>query len=328
MKETAMKKMHRSLFAGAGVLALLALRPAPAQAQVNIQFRLGGPDRPLQGRNFQQMRALAHYLDEQAWEASNVANEQVAYSERTRQVIAMINDFAQRASDFHERVDTYQTNPWDLRREVASLDDAARRVSYSIRRARVYSNVVDQWNDVVEAMNRMKSVLNGRDVVIPPPHRRGSDYERDYGAFVGGSAQEQRPQAPYEAGNYQPGYSQAQQPRALSGRELDEFRNLARDLDATVARALETTERYRGRGGFDENLYAGLKQMNNEVSSLWQNVDQEQVDAARWTPTIQRLQNDARNFVSSMTSSGTMSGAVPQMQHASQDLDRMAQILR
>ncbi|HKC24730.1 MAG TPA: hypothetical protein VKF32_08295, partial [Thermoanaerobaculia bacterium] len=233
-----MKNLHRALLLAGGLVLAVGTTAPPAEAQVRVQFRFGTPDRPLVGRQYQVMRGLAHYLDGEAWQASNQANEMVAYSPRTQRLVASINDFAQRASDFHDRMDNYQTRPWDLPREVTALDDLARRVNYNMRRSRTWSPVYDQWNNVVDALNRMKQVLAGNEVTVPQPHRRMGDWQQDLGPFTSGYTPPRDERR--EAGNFNPGPVGPNRyaTNTLNGPTLDDFRNLARQLDQSMARAL------------------------------------------------------------------------------------------
>jgi hypothetical protein len=339
-----MKNIHRALFLAGGLALVSGMAAPPAGAQVRIQFRFGTTDRPLEGRRYQTMRALAHYLDEEAWEASNQANEMVSYSPRTQRVVASIDDFAQQVSSFHDRMDSYQTRPWDLPNEVTQLDLTARRVNRDIRRSRAWSPVYDQWNNVLVALDRMKQVLAGNEVVVPQPHRRWGDWNRDMGPFVSGYTpngdRDRR-----EAGNYQPGNYQAQpgyqpqpgndqpgnptgnpnvQGNTLYGRNLDEFRNEARQLDQTMARALENGQR---SGRRDDRLLDDMQRLNDEVSGLWQTVSTQPVSPSQWSSTIQGYLSQARSIQQGLQRTNAMPEARGDVDRAVDELARMQQVL-
>lgn len=325
-----MKNLHRALFLAGGLVLVSGMAAPPAGAQVRIQFRFGTPDRPLEGRRFQTMRALSHYLDEEAWEASNQANEMVAYSPRTRNLVASIDDFAQRAADFHDRIDRYQTRPWDLPSEITQLDDAARRVNRDMRRSRGWAPVYDQWNNVLVALDRMKQVLAGNEVVVPQPHRRWGDWNRDVGPFVSGYAP--GPEDRREAGNYQPGSNPPGNPtgngyvrgNALNGRTLDDFRNQARQLDQTMARALENGQR---SGRRDERVLGDMQRLNDEVSGLWQTVSTQPVSPSQWSSTLQGYLSEARAIQQGLQRTNAMPEARADIDRAVDELSRMQQIL-
>src|SRR5258708_31576562 len=95
----------------AGIMVSLSPR---GDAQISVQFRFGTRERPLQGRQFEKMRALAHYLDEASQDASSTAADRISGRSRTtRDLLASLDSFSQRATDFHERMDTYNENPSD-----------------------------------------------------------------------------------------------------------------------------------------------------------------------------------------------------------------------
>jgi hypothetical protein len=330
-----MKNLHRSLLLAGGLALGVVASAPPADAQIRVQFRFGTPDRPLVGRQYQNMRALAHYLDEEAWEASNEANETVAYSPRQARVLQSINEFAQRADSFHDRIDAYQTRPWNLPDEVVELDVMAQRVNRDIRRSRSWSPVYEQWNNVLVALQRMKQVLAGNEVVIPQPHRRWGDWQRDVGPFTSGYTPhvDRDRDDRREAGNY-PGSVNHGYPNpntysgnTLNGGTLDEFRNLARQADQSMARALETANRYGGQRGDDGRLRSDLARLNDQVSNLWTNVDTEPVSAAQWSGTITQYLNEARTIDEGLDRTNAMSGVRPELQRTISLLSRMQQIL-
>jgi len=313
-----MKNLHAALLMAGGLALAAGTAAPPAEAQVSVQFRFGTSDRPLEGRRYQTMRALSHYLDQEAWEASNQANEMVAYSPRTQRVVASIDDFAQRAADFHDRIDRYQTRPWDLPNEITTLDDSARRVNRDIRRSRTYSPVYDQWKNVLVALERMKQVLAGNEVVVPQPNRRFGDFDRDIGPFVSGFVP-QPPEQRREAGNYPP----PAQGNTLYGRGLDDFRNLARELDQTMGRALDNARRSGERSG----LYADVQRLSDEVSSLRRGTDNEPVFTNKTSTMVQGYLAEARAIDQKLERSYASGDVRGDIQRAIDELTRMQQIL-
>jgi hypothetical protein len=282
----------------AGVVVSLSV---PADAQVSIQLRLGTRERPLQGRQFETMRALAHYLDEAAQDASTAAVDNVrGHSRSTRQFLASLNNFSQRASAFHERMDTYTTNPWDVPDEVASLDLSARRVNDTIRRTYVFADVADNWNNVVDAVNQMKQLLAGYDVRVPPAHGRRGDYERDYAPFgtgnVGGGHERDlnhqdgtndyhsTPDSGYHSSPYD-SHGSAWAPQ---------FRELVHQLDVHVTRAHELAERTTREDEGSQALFVTIHHLNDEVTALHQRADSGQLDRRELRPAIQHLLEDAQ----------------------------------
>ena len=274
----------------------------PASAQVSIQFRVGTPDRPLRGRQFETMRALAHYLDETASEALSVAGSNIrGRSRQTRQFLASLDDFARRSNSFHERMDNYETRPWDVPREVVALDRSARRVNDTIRRTRVYSDVADTWNNVLDALDRMKQLLAGQDVRVPPAHRRGGDYERDYGPFADSRNEgrdhhdDGRDRDPRDqiAPNLLPPSADG---GFLAGPRLQQYRELAHDLHTHVSRTLEMAGQVsRDDRDYSQDLFLSLQHFDTEIRTLHSRADSGQLDRRDMRPTLAHLLADARD---------------------------------
>ncbi|HEV8266652.1 MAG TPA: hypothetical protein VGR00_00395, partial [Thermoanaerobaculia bacterium] len=206
-----LRRVFPWLLASALSGAALVVAPSGA-AQVQIQFRLGGRDHPLRGRQFETMRSLAHYLDDQARQAANVAEQRVSYRPSSRRVTSALSDFVGRTSRFHERMDAYLDKPWDVPRELDALDRSARRVSALVNRERTSPAVVEEWNDAVDVLNRMKRLLAGEDVAVPPAHgpRHGT-----VGVYEGGGTV---------------GFGGPVGITLLAGADLQRFRSLVREL--------------------------------------------------------------------------------------------------
>jgi hypothetical protein len=168
---------------------IFALAMAPAgnlAAATSIQFRFGTTSRPLTGWRYEQMRSLAHYLDGQSQRALYVAQRTARRGDYSQmRMVRSMRDFAGRAEDFHQRMDRYLDNSWDLPPEVMTLDRSARRVNSTLHRTVAFNPVYDTWNDVVRTVDLMKQVLAGYRVNVPPAHGYpgGGHYDRGRGQY-------------------------------------------------------------------------------------------------------------------------------------------------
>ena len=144
-----------------------------------------GPN-TLSERGYDQMRQLAHELDEQAQHANDQAQHQGVwfYGHDARFTRAIAN-FADRASRFHERMDTYRSAPWQVDDELRLLLRDGQAVQYRLRRSRYADqHTVNDWNRTVALLNQMIRVyqrdidLNqGEDSGYPPDNRSSDPYE-------------------------------------------------------------------------------------------------------------------------------------------------------
>ena len=178
------RTLVRSALALVGALSLSSMAP-PVSAAV-LQFQFGTPSRPIQGRRYETMRRLAHYLDEVSQHAySEATDDSDSRYERYRRgngrVIEAIADFASQANEFNDRLNGYIHSPYDLSNEVVALDQLANRVDRRIARAGANPHLRNDWSQVKDALQRMKNVLYGREVGVPRDWNR---YNRGYDPYM------------------------------------------------------------------------------------------------------------------------------------------------
>lgn len=156
--------------------------PLVAQAHDDYSYR---SDRVLEGGRYRTMRALAHYLDERTQHALDQAAESAHHGDRSEQrFLGSIQHFSRQASQFHEQMDRYAESPWDVGDDIEHLTRDARRVSDRIRAAHVFEHTWDDWDAVLDVLDRMERVQAGEHVQVPNAHRRGwRDYDRDYEGY-------------------------------------------------------------------------------------------------------------------------------------------------
>jgi hypothetical protein len=268
--------------AGLGALLLLAGPLArPAGAQVSIQ--LGRGDHRLEGQRFRSMRQLAHYLDEAAQKAAQVAGD--TREERSgvmqRRFLWAINDFARQTRSFHERLDQYQSSPWDVADEVQALDQRARQVSGQIRGARAFPETYQDWAEAVNALNLMKRSLAGQDVAMPSPERRAYQPFDEHSRYSDGRHVED-----LRAGGDRDGF--------VSGPPLREFRRLANSLTVEADRAVSAAERDPNRPDRGDRTLGDLRRFARRASDLNRSSAADALDPREIGPLVSDLMDDAR----------------------------------
>lgn len=271
-----------------------------APAQVSVQFHFGEDDyhridsrHPLRGRQYQTMGSLAHTLDEIAQDLKREAYRG-ARGDRSRvRLLASVSDFARRTADFHHRMDGYLESPWDMRREVDDLAKRARGINRNIVNARLFPHTYDLWGSAIDVLGRMRQVLRGVDVHLPPPYvRHGGDgrgdwYHRDGDRNVNGVPDRLEgqpvppPPAPdrprdYERGGFQPA-------------NIPELRQLGKELDERVMGTRDSMPR-----GDRDSRAPELDRFSADTRHLRQKLDADTVDTRDLKPTVSRLLEDAR----------------------------------
>jgi len=303
-----MKACMRRRKMGLGALVVVTLAAGAGAASAQVVW--GTYEQPLEGRRFETMRALAHHLDEAAQDAlAGIVQARRRGTAADRRYITAVRDFARRAENFHTRMDDYEYSTFDIPDEVDYLTTRARRVNQLVRQVAAYQGTYDDWTNVVEVLSRMRKLLNGEDVEVPPAHDEYGDYDRDYGYLGGG-----------------PGRSEG---GALSGTRLQQFRDLARDLDMQSSRALQAAEGSASRYGRAQAVLTDLRGFAQRARDLRARVDgSNRVVTGDVAPLVAELAQDARALDRRMRDSRVFPDAWDEWSGVIAGLDRMAVIVR
>src|SRR5262249_29085131 len=138
-----------------------------------------------------------------------------------------------------------------------------------LNRSRTSGDVTNEWNDVVDVLNRMKRLLSGYDVDLPPAY---------------GNTEVVTPGVPPPA-----------PVPYLTGADLSRFRDLVRDLDNSLARVRDAADRY-GRRGYEgaQEVFTNLQFLADETSRLRQRSEADRLDPRDLRPSVERLADTAR----------------------------------
>jgi len=169
--------------------AILALGLAQPVVPPTPPVRYGTVENPPRHGQFQTMRALAHALEGAAQEALEAARGVHATASGAAAAVASLERFGPDASAFHRRMDSYETERWDVPTAVAALDREASRVRNALRKLRDVGEISKSWSAALDALSLMKKVVAGLAVQVPAARRRLADYERDYAPFPEGADQ-------------------------------------------------------------------------------------------------------------------------------------------
>jgi hypothetical protein len=247
-----MRTSTRFLVVTGAVLLGASVSAAPPES------RYATAGRPLEGQRYETLRGLAHHLDETARGALEGAADDArrgrSSSEEDR-FLSSIRSFARSADDFQRMVDAYRTSSFDVPAQVDALTTQARQVNDHLRATRALENTYDDWDAILDVLERMSQLLAGRDVEVPAAHVVA----------------------------------------ALSGPRLQEFRQLARELDTSATQAHEQAKRdvgeYRARG---QQFLGELNYFAVQSRELRTKADAAQVNPQQIGPTVDRLLEDAR----------------------------------
>jgi hypothetical protein len=276
----------------------------------SAQTAWGPWGRPLEGRRFETMRALAHYLDAAAQEAqAGLVQARRRRAAADRRYVTALQDLARRADDFHARMDDYESAPFDPRGDVDDLTDRAQRVSQLVRQAGAPQHTYDDWNKVRDSLDRMRRLLNGEDVDVPAARDEYGDYERDYAYLRRGAGGSDR------AG-------------ALNGTRLQQFRDMARDLDEQAASALRTADRSTSRYGRAQGILTDLRGFAERSRELSLRTGRGELASQDAAPLVDGLTQDARELDRRMRDTWAFADAWGDWKRVIETLDRMGGLVR
>jgi hypothetical protein len=317
--DTASLKYVCLIAAGASVL-VVGLSVGNASGQTVW----GTYDQPLEGRRFETMRALAHYLDEAAQDA--LAGTVAARRRGTpadRRYITAVRDFARQAESFHTRMDDYNVTPFEVPDDVDYLAVRARRVNQLVRQAGAYQGTYDDWRRVIDTLGLMRRALNGENVEVPAAHDEYGDYDRDYG-YLG------------RGGRVDPGTVTTGQPdtyrmypgAALTGPRLQQFRGLARQLDTSARQTLAAAERSAPNNERARSILADLRHFAEQARNVRDRSDADDVAPREIGGIIDHLLEDARLADRNMRDARAFSDAWDEWSRTIDTLNRMTDLLR
>jgi hypothetical protein len=301
-----MKTKNSLLAATAGIFLLGSAVPVPAQVW-------GSRNRPMEGRRYETMRALAHYLDETSQSALQTAMEDARRGAQGRRVLPLVRDFARRADDFHRMLDNYETRRVDIPPRVNDLIGRARNITGRLETTYVTGSTRAEWNDVVDVLDRMKRLMAGENVDVPMAHGGFEDYDRDYGMFGG-----VRPTSDTGGSTY-----------GWTGTRLSDFRRLARELDESALRAHQIAETNRVSNSMrHQEFLQGLRRFAERANDVRERADAGNVNRRDMGPIVNQLLQDVRETDRSLRDTRVFPQVWEQWARTIDVLNRMSELVR
>jgi hypothetical protein len=114
----------------------------------------------LRGQRLDDFRRLSRELDVAARQAFNRARTQRADNSGAGvQLLRDLETFAREAAQVRTQADAREVRPRDINPLVARLLEDARRADTSMRNARVYTSVWNEWTDVIRKLEQMMPLV-------------------------------------------------------------------------------------------------------------------------------------------------------------------------
>lgn len=320
--------MSRSQVFAAGFAVLSLSLAGPVLSPASAQYGRGGYDRAprLEGQRFEVMRSLAHFLDEGVQftleDATNALTD--SRNARDRDFLDSLRRLAQRTDSFHDRLDSYAANPWDVATEVRVLLTEGRRINSRMQRMSAMRDLYDDWAAVVDDLNRMQRLMAGQDVQVPSAHP-------EWAEDAGGHHHDHNGRNDGDRNGYPGRRNDAEDYRSgpFNGQDLDDMRRLAHELDTQARRALGVAERSTsdasGRGA---QMLGDLRHFVERTAALHDRTDADRLDRRDFGPMVGHLLEDARSADRSMRQARVFSDAWDEWQQTIGVLERLDAAVR
>jgi hypothetical protein len=141
--------------------------------QAAAETRKASGDRPLESRRYETLRGLARHLDETAQGGlggtADVARRRTPSETR---FLSSLRSFARRAHDFRTTIDDHPPSAAEVPARVHDLITIAHQVDDRIRATRALAGTYDDWEAILDVLERMRLLLTGHDVEMPRPRGR------------------------------------------------------------------------------------------------------------------------------------------------------------
>jgi hypothetical protein len=234
--------------------------------------------------------------------------DELRVTRNTQAETPLFSDLLERARRFRDQMQDYASPRRYVRSDVEELDRLMRDYDDRTRNVSASSRAVRLWEGAQDVVDRMRRLLAGENVEIPP---RGTDY----------------PSSPSYP-TYPTGPS-GSSGSILSGSALDDFRRTAHEVVVRATLARDSAE--RAGGTYSEPARRVLADMTYFVSGardLESRASASTVDRRDVRSYVDRLLEDARRIDRSMRESSSYSGAWTDWSEVIRLLQRLSDMAR
>jgi hypothetical protein len=284
--------------------ALTALAPLLGAA-CGTTYSSPPPEDPagdVEGSRYETMRVLSDRLVERL----ESLRDELRVTRNTQADTPLFSDVLERARRFRDQMQDYSSPRRYVRSDVEELDRLMRDYDDRTRNVSASSRAVQLWEGAQDVVDRMRRLLAGENVDIPP---RGTDYPSS---------------PPYPTYPTGPSGSSGS---ILSGSALDDFRRTAHEIVVRATLARDSAE--RAGGTYSEPARRVLADMTYFVSGardLESRASASTVDRRDVRSYVDRLLEDARRIDRSMRDTSSYSGAWTDWSEVIRLLQRLSDI--
>jgi hypothetical protein len=259
------------------------------------------PSGELEGSRYETMRVLSDRLE--------ALRDELRATRNTQAEIPAFSDLIERSRRFRDSMQNYSNPPRYVRSDVDELDRLAREYDDRTRNVSASTRAVDYWREVQDVIDRMRRLLAGENVDIPP---RAPESPSSYPTYP-----------TYPTG---PGGSSGS---VLSGSALEDFRRTAHEVVIRSTLARDSAE--RAGGASNDSARRLLSDMSYFVSGardLDSRATASTVDRRDVRTYVDRLLEDARRIERSLRDANLYSASWTDWSETVRLLQRLSDIAR
>jgi hypothetical protein len=293
MRRNAMKSWLAALTVAAPLLAVACgttYSPTPGEY----------PAGDLEGSRYETMRVLSERLVERL----EGLRDELRTTRNTQAETREFTDLVERARRFRDRMQDYSNPHRYVRADVEELDRLARDYDARTRNVSASTRAVQYWDGVQDVIDRMRRLLAGENVDVPP-RDTGSSYPT------------------------YPTYPTSPSGSILTGSGLDDFRRTAHEIVVRATLARDSAE--RAGGAYSESgrrAHADMSYVVSGARDLETRASASSVDRRDVRTNVDRLLEDARRVDRSMRDTNVYSGAWTDWAEVIRLLQRLSDVVR
>lgn len=124
----------------------------------------------LMGPAYETLRGLAAALRTEMGHALEGTEAAVAQGRPVRVHVPGVRMFTRRTERFQGSVDSYRAQPFDVVATAGMMHSRAGMLRRRVRTSMALQHTWEDWDAAVELLDRIRRLLAGETVTVPPPH--------------------------------------------------------------------------------------------------------------------------------------------------------------
>jgi hypothetical protein len=244
-------------------------------------------------------------LSERLVERLEALRDELRATRNTEAETPLFSDLVERARRFRDRMQNYSNPPRYVRSDVDELDRMARDYDNRTRNVSASTRAVDDWRAAEDVIDRMRRLLAGESVEIPPRGTESPTYPTYPSTGTSGSGS------------------------ILSGSALEDFRRTAHEVVVRATLARDTAERSGSAyNDSDRRLLADLSYFVSGARDLDSRASAATLDRRDVRSYVDRLSEDARRIDQSLRATSAFSRARDDWTEVLRLVQRLSDIVR